>query len=134
MYAIFTQGVKVRCRYSIAKGGGHLLITYTTQQWDGHRHAYVADTVATLRVDADDTVCVEGNPTYVDLNLSVMDLDRGRPVTFQEDREAWARNLWTAYRTPDLTVDVTETVVHADTEHRPVPEEVAFAARTVNQI
>jgi hypothetical protein len=81
-------------------------ITYTTHSWDDERGAYLAEAVATVQVDDHGATTIEGDPRYVDLDLSVMDLGRGRPVSFKEDPTAWATNLWTAYRTPDLTVEV----------------------------
>jgi len=73
------------------------------------------ETAASLRVDGGQTR-ITGRAELFDTRVPVLDRRSGRPVRFDEDPEAWARNLDTTYRAGDLV----PVVVH-DSDPNPPP-------------
>jgi hypothetical protein len=73
------------------------------------------ETAATLRVQ-DGQFHITGRAELFDTRVPALDRRSGRPVRFDQDPEAWARNLDTTYRAGDLVP-----VVVRDSHPNPPP-------------
>lgn len=68
----------------------------------------VENYAAAFTVNGADLVFTHGDALHVNLGLPVFSEEHGRLITFDDDPEAWARLLPTAYRNGAIRAEVTE--------------------------
>jgi hypothetical protein len=76
--------------------------------WSSDERAPHGELVATVIADGAAQPRVEGTrPAAVDLDDEILSVTTGRPITWREDAEGWARSLPAAYRGPYLLALIT---------------------------
>jgi hypothetical protein len=87
-------------------------VTFSAPHYDSQRKAVDYVVQAELIVDGHEHSST-GEVRWIDLSIPVIDPATGRQLVFEDDPEAWARLLPTAYRSGDIVLEVVEEMAPA---------------------
>jgi hypothetical protein len=83
-------------------------VHFTTYEFDPSTEQWTELPVAELFADGDDVTLDGPHADWISLDTAIVDPDSGQRITRSDGAERWARLLPFAYRSGDLSVDVSE--------------------------
>jgi hypothetical protein len=89
-------------------------VKLASRELNDERTAYVDVVRVELTVQGRELEVVSGDPSWLDLEIPILDAETGRSLRFEDDPEAWARRLPDAYRSGDVVATVDEIVTTVD--------------------